>query len=300
VVSLFKMDNIIEKYIKIFCCPDDHWSLELYKDYLECQKCQRRFSIFSKNLVEILPEEIPQWNLSDEDNKQDEEEYKKICSEKFIWVENPKGWGFFPELRPGSRAFVKKEIDKIKNIILSHRQNGLIIDVSGGSGNYSLPLSSLTPLMVCCEADIQSLLTAYYSANRLKIKNIIFVRANYLRLPFQDNIFDTVICIDTLERGKNHEIKLIEEIYRILKEDGVGILDFHNLRPLAKIFNPKITFYSKKEIEVLLRKLNIKKFEIYPFGYFPTSLALSERIYLFLDKFLFFFPPIRYIVVIRK
>jgi ubiquinone/menaquinone biosynthesis C-methylase UbiE len=294
------MDNIIEKYIKIFCCPNDHCSLELYKNYLKCPKCKRRFSIFSKNFVEILPKEIPQWDLSSEDNKQAEEEYKRICLEKFTWTENPKGWGFFPELHAGSRAFVKKEIDKIKNMILSYRQNGLIIDVSGGSGNYSLPLSSMASLMIHCETDIQSLLTAYYQANKLKIKNIIFVRANYLKLPFQDNTFDVIICTDTLERGRNHEIKLIKEIYRILKEGGIGILDFHNLRPLAKTFNPKITFYSKREIEVFLMKLNIKNFEIYPFGYFPTSLALSESMYLFLDKFLFFLPPIRYIVVIKK
>lgn len=176
-----------------------------------------------------------------------------------------------------------------------------MIDVSAGCGNYSIYLSSLSSLMFHCEAESRSLLNARELATNSKRDNIIFVRANYLKLPFPDNLFDIIICTDTLERGKNHELQLLKEMYRILKKGGRRIFDFHNLRPLAKKYNPHITFYTKEEIKKLFKELNINNSKIYPFGYFPTSLAPNEFIFSLLDKiFKFFLPPIRYIAVIEK
>ena len=110
-----------------------------------------------------------------------------------------------------------------------------------------------------------------------------------------------MICTDTLERGRNHEIQLIGEIYRILQNGGMGIFDFHNFRPRFKGSVRPINYYTEKEIKKLLKGLNINDFKIYPFGYFPTRFAPSELAYLLLDRiFKFFVPPIRYLVVIKK
>jgi ubiquinone/menaquinone biosynthesis C-methylase UbiE len=292
---------MIDKYYKNFRCPDDLSKLLFYKDYLKCKKCRRCFPIFTNNFTEILPKEFPKWDLKEEENKEAEKTYHRFCLEKISWERKSMGWGFLSLQIPGYRAFIKKEREKIKNLIPPHLQNGLMIDVSAGCGNYSIYLSSLSSLMVHCEAEVQSLLSARELAISSKRDNIIFIRANYLKLPFPDNLFDVVICTDTLERGKNHEIRLLKEIYRILKKGGVGIFDFHNLRPLAKKYNPYITFYTKEEIKKLLKELNINNFKIYSFGYFPTRLAPNEFIYFLLDRiFQYFIPPIRYIVVMEK
>jgi len=292
---------MIKSYFKIFRCPDDSSKLFFHKDYLEYEKCKRCFPIFADNLVELLPREFPKWDLQNGENKETEETYYRFCLEKFSWERKSPGWGAFTIDNPGYRAFIKKEREKIKNLILLRLQNWLMIDVSAGCGNYSVYLSSLASLMVHCEAEIQSLLSAQELAANSKGDNIIFVRANYLKLPFLDNLFDVVICTDTLERGKNHEIQLLREMYRILKKGGTGIFDFHNLRPLAKKYNPHIVFYTKEEIKKLFEGLNINNFKIYPFGYFPTRFALNEFIYSLLDRiFKYFLPPIRYIAVIEK
>lgn len=291
---------MINKYYKNFRCPDDFSNISFQQKYLECQNCKRKFPILAENLIEILPKEFPKWNLNQNENQKAEKDYYSLSTEKFGWERKSKGWGFLTEQKSGYRAFVKKEREKIKNLIPSHLRNGLMIDVSAGSGNYSVYLSSLASLMIHCEVEVQSLLSARELAVNSKRDNIIFVRANYLKLPFPDNLFDVVICTDTLERGKSHEIQLLKEMYRILKKGGRGIFDFHNLKPLAKKYNPHITFYRKKDIENLLKELNIKNFKIYPFGYLSTSLSLNEFIYSILDKILFFLPPIRYLVVIEK
>ncbi|MCD6317840.1 class I SAM-dependent methyltransferase, partial [Candidatus Aerophobetes bacterium] len=268
--------------------------------YLKCEKCQRKFPIFAENLIEILPKKFPEWNLTGNENKKSEEDYKKLSTERFNWQKVSKGWGFLPEQKPGYRAFIKKERNKIKNLIPSSLRGGLMIDVSAGCGNYSIYLSSLASLMIHCEVEVQSLLSARKLAVNSRRENIIFTRASYLKLPFQDNLFEVVICTDTLERGKGHEIQLLKEIWRILKKGGRAIFDFHNLRILAKRRNPYITFYQKKDVQELLGELKINNFKIYPFGHFPTTLAPTESIYFILDKILFFLPPIRYIVVVEK
>ena len=293
---------MIKRYYKIFRCPDDFGNILLLQRYLECQKCKRQFSILAENFVEILPKQFPKWNLGQNENQKSEKDYYGLSTEKFSWEKKSMGWGSLHFLRnPGRRAFVKKEREKIKNLIPPSLRNGLMIDVSAGCGNYSVYLSHSASLMVHCEAEIQSLLDAHEMADDSRRKNVIFLRANYLKLPFPNNLFNVVICTDTLERGKNHEIQLLREIYRILKKDGIGIFDFHNLRPLAKKYNPYIAFYKKKDIKNFLKELGMNNFKIYPFGYFPTSLVPNEFIYSVLDKiFKFFVPPIRYIVVMKK
>ncbi|MDP4176906.1 MAG: class I SAM-dependent methyltransferase [Bacillota bacterium] len=48
-------------------------------------------------------------------------------------------------------------------------------------------------------------------------------------LPFEDNIFDGIVCYGVLYYCKKYEIKkAIEEIYRILKPSGKGILVVRN------------------------------------------------------------------------
>jgi len=72
----------------------------------------------------------------------------------------------------------------------------MAIDISGGVGNYSIFLSDFVKVMIHCELHISSIIEAYNG----KRNNMIFVRSPYLKLPFISDIFDYVICTDTLER----------------------------------------------------------------------------------------------------
>jgi len=251
--------------------------------------------------LELLPSKCPGWNLENGENKKAEKDYLNICLEKFN-LEKTDGWGFLLNQKGAYKFFVKNEREKFKKLIASYEQKELAIDVSAGCGNYDVYLSSLVSRMVHCEAQTSALTSAFKLATKLNINNIVFIRSNYLNLPFNDGIFDIVICTDTLERGKNHEIQALKEIYRILKNGGHAIVDFHNKRKLLdRIRNPYIKTYTKKEIKNLLKEaLDIDDFKIYPVGHFPTSFIQNETVYKILDKIFFFLPPIRFIVELKK
>jgi ubiquinone/menaquinone biosynthesis C-methylase UbiE len=54
-------------------------------------------------------------------------------------------------------------------------------------------------------------------------KNIEYVLGNGKKLPFENNYFDTIICVDVLEHIKNDDA-LILEIYRVLSKNGTLII----------------------------------------------------------------------------
>ena len=279
---------------RILCCPDDSSEIILKNNYLECTKCYRHFLIYGYNLVEILPSKFPKWNLKENENKKAEESYQNIFVEKFSWDKKVGGWGDLLTSPHGYRAFVKRERERILEL-LNPSNNSTAIDISGGVGNYSIFLSDFVKAMIHCELHVPSIITAY---NRKK-DNMIFVRSPYLKLPFISDTFDYVICTDTLERGWNCEVKLLREITRIMKIGGKAIVDFHNLKWFRK--NRNICAYKAGSIRKLLHEAGIKQFSLYPFGYVPTKLVFKESLYPYLDNlFRFLFPPKRHIVVFTK
>jgi SAM-dependent methyltransferase len=179
--------------------------------------------------------------------------------------------------------------------LLNPSKKGMAIDISGGVGNYSIFLSDFVKVIIHCELHISSIIEAYNG----KRNNMIFVRSAYLKLPFISDIFDYVICTDTLERGWNHEVKLLKEIMRIMKIGGKAIVDFHNLRWFKK--NKIICAYKPDSIKKLLYDVGIKNYTLYPFSYVPTTLVCKESVYPYLDNlFRFLFPPIRHVVVFTR
>lgn len=49
------------------------------------------------------------------------------------------------------------------------------------------------------------------------------IKADICNLPFQDNEFDVILCNHVLEHIPN-DIKAMQELYRVLKKDGIAIL----------------------------------------------------------------------------
>jgi len=69
----------------------------------------------------------------------------------------------------------------------------------------------------------------------------------YKALPYQDNFFDAIICIKTLNHGKIEWIrKCIKEMHRILKDDGYIFVTVHKHQAKKNI--PKDRLYGIKWI----------------------------------------------------
>ena len=120
-------------------------------------------------------------------------------------------------------------------------------------------------------------------------------------LPFKDDSLQNITCIDVLERGREHDKKLIVEISKKLQKTSKVILDFHS-KERAKV-NKKLDLggcYSKDEIITILKQ----SFEItliVGMGFAPTLNQFPQSLYPilnFLSKKLF--PPARWVIIAQK
>jgi len=291
--------SIRYEIIENLCCPDDGEKVLLDGKYLKCSRCFRSFPIWAENLFEIKPVIFSEWNLDKHENLSAEYGYKRIYEVPFSWEKKSHGWGYLKDAAPSYRLFVGEENDKI-NKILNVSKQMLGIDVSGGVGNYSIPMSSRVRGIVHCELEVQSLITAYQEAKGRD--NIVFIRSFYLNLPFESGSFDFAICTDTLIRGKRHDLKLISEICRVLKDGGRAAIDFHNPKVIGG--NKDICFYNVNSIRELLSSVGVKQYSIYPVGFIPGMILpveLRKSTYRVLNKLCsLFLPAKRHIVVFTK
>ena len=76
------------------------------------------------------------------------------------------------------------------------------------------------------------------------------IKMDIHNMPFKEKSFDLILCNHVLEHVEN-DIKALEEIKRVLKMDGIGIVQvpFYNPIPKETLENKSVT--SKKERELL-------------------------------------------------
>jgi len=81
------------------------------------------------------------------------------------------------------------------------------------------------------------------------------VVANSHELPFKDESFDCVTCVETLEHDDN-PFKTLEEIYRVLKPGGKAIVAASGINFPKHAYPSDYFRYTAEGIGVLLNKFN--------------------------------------------
>lgn len=252
-------------------CPDDAGQLDLTDASLRCTRCQRRFPMARSGVIELLPSAPT--TLHD----MAPAAYVQFYLEEFVrpFAEDAEavGWGAPERVPPAIAARRVRQADWVVGMLSEPRQRKprLLCDVSGGSGYYTFAARSRFEMVLHCDLSVDSLNYTAAKARALGAENMLFLRTDYFRLPFQGSV-DRIVCCDTLFGGERHENLLLSSIRKSLRPDGLAVVDFHNWwhNPLRRMGLLPQNFgenrsYSRHETVRLLEGAGIRAFEYFPY-----------------------------------
>jgi ubiquinone/menaquinone biosynthesis C-methylase UbiE len=137
---------------------------------------------------------------------------------------------------PFSKIYKKKKLDTIEIINkFSHPKS--ILDIGGGMGRVSLALAK-SPLNEVVLSDISTDMLKIASNSPDRLTKMKLVNGDAHHLPFSDDSFHFVVALDLFCHLENPKGALLE-FYRVLKKDGLLILDSTNSNPLWAFFYPR-------------------------------------------------------------
>jgi SAM-dependent methyltransferase len=260
----------------LFACPDDGAALVTSNiRSLECPACHRSFPVHDGKLVELLPS-APSPVVADGEYLNG---YHQAFSRKFRRNPEARAWGA-PESHP--REWVRRrtrQVDFVGGLVES-AGNAVLCDVSAGAGYYTRAYAARFNVVLHCDLSVDNLSYNLEKLEKGKHDNIIFVRADYFRLPLRSCV-DRLLCFDTLIQGPQHEATLLASIAGALRPDGFALLDFHNWyhNPLRRIglmpenFTPGS--YGRRAAAELVAKAGAGRTAYFPFRqeFEPGSLA---------------------------
>lgn len=162
----------------------------------------------------------------------------------------------------------------------SKGQRQVILDAGCGTGYLSKQMQKLGSVFA-----IDKSKEAIKFAQK---RGIAPTTASLDKLPFKDNFFDIITCIDVIYHLGVDEQKALSEIYRVLKKGGLLILRVPANKWLKLKFDKNVHTrerYNKDELKVKLKKYGfiIKKISYVNMTLLPLAIAKS-----FWEKL---FPP---------
>lgn len=127
----------------------------------------------------------------------------------------------------------------INKIFKNVSKTGIIIDIGCGFGRLFNEYQQYDKIIMIDYSlnnlkNAQTTIWNYLSHNEEKFKKIYFIAADATNLPFKDNVIDAAISVRIVHHLNSPE-KLISETGRILKNNGLFIIEFANKRNLKNI-----------------------------------------------------------------
>jgi ubiquinone/menaquinone biosynthesis C-methylase UbiE len=249
----------------ILSCPVDHSNLEYNPEFFRCIECKGEYPILGTDFVELLPE-LP--SPHNEDSTEYWKEYQTEFKRSFAWMDNAQAWGRCDLVR-GSWAVKRlRQVERVKSIL---DETQVICDVSAGAGTYTFEFAKTFPLVIHCDLSVENLNDVYSQKQQKAIDNLVLIRSDYFNLPF-NNTLQQLICTDTLIRGRQHEICLLNSLCRALSDGGKALVDFHNWwhNPLRRLGLMPQNFgsnksYTRKTAENILLDAGITEWKYYSY-----------------------------------
>ena len=126
--------------------------------------------------------------------------------------------------------------------------DGVILDLGSGAGVFTR----------LCQRLGYEVISLDYSMDMLRYSKVNGVCGDGCRLPFRNNLFDIVLCLDVIEHVYK-PFSLLKETYRVLKPGGKIILSTDNITPQSKLTSI-LTLNIKNRIRHNLESTHIREY----------------------------------------
>ncbi|EQB68773.1 MAG: methyltransferase type 11 [Thermoplasmatales archaeon Gpl] len=126
-------------------------------------------------------------------------------------------------------AQTESELSYLTGIL---RNGSTILDLACGYGRFSIPLAEYGYTVYGMDITPIFIERAREEAKKRSL-NIEFKNGNMQNIPYPEDSFDYVICMwNAFSELSNEQeqIEVIHEIYRVLKEKGIAIIEMRNHR----------------------------------------------------------------------
>ncbi|MGI6189793.1 MAG: methyltransferase domain-containing protein [Caldicoprobacteraceae bacterium] len=102
-----------------------------------------------------------------------------------------------------------------------------IMDLGCGTGRHSIYMAEQGFEVYATDISETGLEITRSKARKLNLNNIIFKQHDMRKMPYDNNSFDGILCVWTTGHGTLEDSrKNVNEIYRVLKPNGVVVIDY--------------------------------------------------------------------------
>ena len=128
--------------------------------------------------------------------------------------------------------------------------NKTVLDIASGSGYGTNMLSEVANKVYGVDNSEEAI---RYSEENFRRENVEFIIGSAEDIPLEDNSVDLVVSFETIEHVKDYK-KLVREIRRVLRDNGLAIISTPNIIEFAKNNEFHVHEFGQKELTDLLSK----------------------------------------------
>lgn len=157
---------------------------------------------------------------------------------------------------------ISMTLESIRTLVMEDNQH--ILEIGHGNAGHLKSIMSLAKNLRYTGVDISE--TMYNEAKRLNKEfenQADFILYEGKKLPFQDGTFNKIFTVNTVYFWEN-PVDFLNEIYRVLKDDGTFVLTFGQRDFMEKLpfTEYDFTLYNNSEMEELISKSHFKRMKI--------------------------------------
>lgn len=147
-----------------------------------------------------------------------------------------------------------------------------ILDVGAASGGNSSMLENMGFEVVCIEL-------SEVGFRLCREKGLKVIQADARELPFENDTYDAIICLDVLEHI-DEDFVVTSELHRVLKRNGnflVSVPEDMSMWSMHDVSVSHVRRYSKEEMRILLQNAKLEIEEMWSSNYILKPIVRLKR-----------------------